>query len=165
MTGKYHVKVSGRNEIFEFDISSKITVICGDSGIGKSVLVDLVAIYSRNNGIGPCKVTVSCNKRCVAPRETGNIYDDMGGFKDCIVFIDENDEISRDTEKFIDYTEKTDNYYVLISRELIDKLPNSITMTCKLKRLDESSEDGLVRNKLYEVGIDNRIENINKGLK
>ena len=49
----------------------------------------------------------------------------LSGISDCIVFIDEGNEFIT-TVDFADKIQKTDNYYVIVTREALPALPYSV---------------------------------------
>ena len=49
----------------------------------------------------------------------------LSGIADSIVFIDEGNEFNKTTE-FADEIQKTDNYYVIVTRESLPSLPYSV---------------------------------------
>ncbi len=48
MKGKYSVFVQNNRLRYEFTISRNITIICGDSATGKTMLLDLLNAYDRD---------------------------------------------------------------------------------------------------------------------
>ncbi len=130
MKGKHTVTVSNVKLQFTLDLTRNITILRGDSGTGKTTLVDMLRDYERlGNQSG---VTVKSDKVC-------HILDDMdwesrlARFKDSIIFIDEGNRFvsSRD---FASAIQGTDNYYVIITRESLYQLPYSVEAVLELKK-------------------------------
>ena len=151
MTGTYHVKISSKNMTYEFDIHRNITIIRGESATGKSTMLDLITIYNRHKGSEPCKVTVSCSKRCVAFTDVDSLYDDIDKLRDCIVFIDECEGINADAERFINRIKGSDNYYVLVTREVMEWIPYSIEEIYRIKKSNRYGTTSAVYNQLDRI--------------
>lgn len=121
MTGSYHVMVQNNRVTFEFDIRRNITIVRGDSGTGKTVLMTLLSAYERlGDGSG---VTVSCARKCVT-MNNANWEAVVTRNNSCIVFADADASIIATTQ-FARATRQTDNYYVIITRECLTNLPHS----------------------------------------
>ena len=112
MKGKYRVIVSTKRLKYDFELRRNLTIVRGDSATGKTTLVDMIQDYVNNPSGTP--VELSCDKKCYVL--AGTLWkEQLNGISDSIVFIDEGNE-------FI----KTDNYYVIISRESLPALPYSV---------------------------------------
>lgn len=65
-----------------------------------------------------------CDKKCHVVE--GSLWkEQLSGISDCIVFIDEGNEFIT-TVDFADKIQKTDNYYVIVTREALPALPYSV---------------------------------------
>lgn len=129
MKGIQHVEISNRDAKFKFDLYRNITLVRGDSGTGKTTLYDMVSDYTRlgdNSG-----VNVSSDKKCVALTDS-DWKNQLRGFKNSIVFIDEGAEYIRSVD-FSTAISKTDNYYVIFSRESLHALPYSVEEIYEIK--------------------------------
>ena len=69
-------------------------------------------------------ISLSCEKECIvlAGRDWENV---LAAKKDCIVFIDEGNRFVH-TKEFAGIIQKTDNYYVIVTREGLVNLPYSV---------------------------------------
>lgn len=115
MVGVKHIKVYNKKVSYDFKIRRKITIISGDSGTGKTTLVDL--IEKANNGEG---VYLECECKCGVLVDKNWQYD-LSLYTNSILFIDENfDAIN--TKEFADAVNKSDNYFVIINREKLSNL-------------------------------------------
>lgn len=131
MKGVQHIEVSNRDAKFEFDLYRNITIINGDSGTGKTTLFNMIFDYTRNKEYSG--VNLSCDKKCIALISTDDDWiSSIKKIKDSIVFIDEGSKFitSYDFAKVI---KKTDNYYVLFTREEIHELPYSVEEVYEMK--------------------------------
>lgn len=62
-------------------------------------------------------VEVVCDKKCHVVE--GSLWkEQLSGVSDCIVFIDEGNEFIK-TVDFADTIQKTDNYYVIVTKRII----------------------------------------------
>ena len=122
MKGKHKVIVSTKRLKYEFELRRNLTIIQGDSATGKTTLVDMIRDFVNNPTGTP--VEVICDKKChVVEGSLGK--EQLSGISDCIVFIDEGNEFIT-TVDFADKIQKTDNYYVIVTREALPALPYSV---------------------------------------
>ena len=104
---------------YKFTIRRNITVVCGDSATGKTTLIEMIQEYN-NNG-SDSGVSISCDKECVVL--SGRSWQqDLKRISGAIVFIDEGNRFML-TDEFAQAIKKTDNYYVLITRECLPNIP------------------------------------------
>lgn len=122
MRGAHRVVVQNKRIRYNFEIRRNITVIRGDSATGKTALVDMVREHFENGDASG--VELFCDKECAVL--DGRTWEaQLSAIKDCIVFIDEgNDFVVSDD--FAAAIQKTDNYYVIVTREGIPSLPYSV---------------------------------------
>ena len=122
MRGSHRIVVQNKRIRYDFIIKRNITVIRGDSATGKTVLIDMIRDYFEN-GNGSA-VELLCDRQC-AVLEGRTWFGQLSEIKDSIVFIDEgNDFIMSD--QFASTIQKTDNYYVIVTRESVPSLPYSV---------------------------------------
>ena len=122
MKGKHKVIVSTKRLKYEFELRRNLTIIQGDSATGKTTLVDMIRDFVNNPTGTP--VEVICDKKCHVVE--GSLWkEQLSGISDCIVFIDEGNEFIT-TVDFADKIQKTDNYYVIVTREALPALPYSV---------------------------------------
>lgn len=131
MIGKHFVDIQNRNVRFKFEIERNISIIRGDSATGKTTLISMVNDYqSQGRASG---VQLSCDKNCVAMVGLGNNWKYfLAGINDSIVFIDEGEEYVSSVD-FAKTIEKTDNYYVIATRNNLCTLPYSVDAIYELK--------------------------------
>lgn len=122
MKGKHRVIVSTKRLKYDFELRRNLTIIRGDSATGKTTLVDMIRDYVNNPAGTP--VELVCDKKCFVLE--GSLWKgQLDEIFDSIVFIDEGNEFVR-TEEFAGCIRKTDNYYVIVSREALPTLPYSV---------------------------------------
>ena len=113
LKGSYHFKVHTKRINYDFVIKRNITFIRGDSGTGKTSLIDLLYEFShkirRNTGIN---VDTKANWIVF----TDDIWNyGRYSISDNVVFIDENNEFLY-THEFARYVKNSGNYFVIITR-------------------------------------------------
>lgn len=114
MKESYRVQVESKRLVYDFELTKKITIIQGDSGTGKTTLINLINNY--NTGSSPVKL--KCDIPCKVINNIDNDWQHkIEGYKNCILFIDKNNKFITSKE-FIDIISKSDNYFVIISRKL-----------------------------------------------
>ena len=123
MTGAYRVVVQNRKIKFDFEIRRNITILRGDSATGKTTLVEMIREYEE---LGPDSgIELLCEKDCVVL--SGRQWEKrLSDLSQSIVFIDEGNAFTASKE-FAAAIQKTDNYYVLVTRESLETLPYSVT--------------------------------------
>lgn len=122
MKGKHRVVISTKRLKYEFDLRRNLTIIRGDSATGKTTLVDMIRDFA-NNPSGT-SVELVCDKKCCVLE--GKLWkEQLHGISDSIIFIDEGNEFIK-TEEFAEEIQKTDNYYVIATREALPSLPYSV---------------------------------------
>lgn len=131
MKGRYEITIQNSLVQFKFEISRNLTILRGDSATGKSTMVDLVRQHSLNGENSG--VNISCKKDCTVL--TGIRWEtEISGIKDSIIFLDEGfDFVS--SKEFADAVSRSDNYYVIATRESLFNLPYSIKEVYGLKNV------------------------------
>lgn len=122
MRGKYHVVVQNSRVRFEFDIRRNITIVRGDSATGKTTLMSLIEEHDRLGD--ESGVEVACERRCLTANNS-NWEAVIGATTSSIIFLDEDTRAVK-TPEFSRLAQKTDNYYVIITRESLPNLPYSV---------------------------------------
>lgn len=122
MKGKYKVSVENNRLHYEFEIKQNITIIRGDSATGKTTLVNMLRQaqkFGASSGIDlicevPCKILEGENWKLI-----------LENAADTIFFID-NGNAFINTVEFAEAVKKSNNYFVLITRENLHNLPYSV---------------------------------------
>lgn len=123
MKGLYFVKVSSSTVVYQFSINRNITIISGDSGTGKTILIERIADY--NNKVPG--ISVSCRVPCIAIGYSKYWKNDILEYrnKECILLMDEDFSEIFTTKEFADIVKFSNCYYVLATRKNIKTLPYS----------------------------------------
>ncbi|MDE5884703.1 MAG: hypothetical protein K2H29_06470 [Oscillospiraceae bacterium] len=122
MRGKIKIYVKNKHITFSFTLERNVTVITGDSGTGKTKLINMVRHYSelgKSSG-----VTLRCDKTCIV-LEGRNWEQILADTHNNVVFVEES-TLFLTSKAFAQAIKKSDNYYVLVTREPLSQIPYSI---------------------------------------
>lgn len=123
MRGTHRVQIQNKRVRYEFELRRNLTVLRGDSATGKTTLVEMVQEYMDNGDNS--SVALRCDKPCYVI--SGATWrGQLSEMRDSIVFIDEGNPFVF-SDAFSEAIQKTDNYYVIVSREGLPNLPYSVT--------------------------------------
>lgn len=122
MKGRHRIVVSTKRLKYDFEIRRNLTMIRGDSATGKTTLIDMIRDYVNNPSGTP--VDLTCDKKCYV-LEGALWKEQLKGITDSIIFIDEGNEFIKSVD-FAEEIQKTDNYYVIATRESLPSLPYSV---------------------------------------
>lgn len=131
MKGKHLVTIKNNVLRYQFEIRRNITIIKGDSATGKTTLIDMVREYFENGE--QSGVSLQCDKTCIVleGRQWKILLENI---HDSIVFIDEGN-LFITTDEFSSAVKKSDNYYVIVTREGLPNLPYSVDEIYGIKSL------------------------------
>lgn len=133
MKGKYRITLQDKNSTvkYELEVSRQITIVCGDSGIGKTLLHKLVEKYCNIGELSNLNLKVDSDYVSVEPFTPQLIRVDNSGFlfkdktrklrwlskpKNVIYLVDE-DILAIKGINFASLIRYTDAYYVIFTRE------------------------------------------------
>ena len=150
MVGKYEIEVSNNRVSFFLEVSRKITIIQGNSGTGKSTLIRLL---SEHNRFGVSSgVKVKSEKECIAYISVSwKQYIDSLSEK--IIFIDGKNPFIY-TKEFADTVRSSDNYFVIIVRDLLPELSydsDAIYGIRECKDAEKCVKNNHVYNEMYKI--------------
>lgn len=123
MKGRYEISISNKSLRYEFVVQRKYTIMRGFSASGKSELVRLV----KSKGVsiktsGKCKISIlDENYEAMLEKYKGRVF-----------IADESLECINSVEFYIKM-QKSDNYFVLISRDKLSHIPFSISEIYELR--------------------------------
>lgn len=130
MKGKISLSIKNKHISFKIELERNLTVITGDSGTGKTKLINMIRAYSlegKNSG-----VTLKCVNPCVV-LEGVNWEIQLANIQKSIVFVEESTKFLASYE-FAKYIQRTDNYYVFVTREPLPQIPYSIDSIKQIKK-------------------------------
>lgn len=122
MKGKYNILIQNNVLQYRFEIRRNITIIKGDSAAGKTTLVEMVREYYENGE--QSGVNLQCEKTCVVleGRQWKVLLENI---HDSIIFIDEGNQFVS-SDEFALAVKRSDNYFVIVTREALPNLPYSV---------------------------------------
>lgn len=147
MKGKYKVSVENNRLHYEFEIKQNITIIRGDSATGKTILVNMLRQaqkFGASSGIDlicevPCKILEGENWKLI-----------LENAADTIFFID-NGNAFINTVEFAEAVKKSNNYFVLITRENLHNLPYSVDEIYGLHCSGKYRDTRKMYNQIYRI--------------
>lgn len=147
MKGKHRIIVQNKKIKYDFELKRNITVIRGDSATGKTALVDMIREYYENGE--DSGIDLRCDKTCTV-LEGRNWKNQLALYTDCIVFIDEGNPFVASTE-FASAIQKTDNYYVVVTRESISALAYSVEEIYGIRNSGKYGRLKQTYNEMYHI--------------
>ena len=120
MKGSHRIIVESRKVKYDFVIHRNITIITGDSGSGKTVLIDLIHDYGRYGADSGVFLSCDCPCKVIDSEDWERKIEETTG---SIIFIDEGNRFLV-SKKFAQLVQGSDNYFVLATREKLPDLRN-----------------------------------------
>lgn len=110
---------------YEFTITQKYNLLIGDSGTGKTELVNIVETYDLDNS------AVQCSGYRLLKTDRRLSIDDLYTLKDYIIFLDESSPLlhRKDASTIL---ENSKNYFIIISRDVTLGF-KSVSLDCVYK--------------------------------
>lgn len=147
MKGSYRIVVQNAKVRYDFEVRRNITVIKGDSATGKTTLVEMIREYYEDGE--ESGISLSCEKEC-AVLQGRDWESSLENKKDCIIFIDEGNRFVHSRE-FARAIQKTDNYYVIVTREGLVNLPYSAEEIYGIRESGKYASVKQVYHELYHL--------------
>lgn len=113
MKSSHRVIVESRKVKYDFVIRRNITILTGDSGTGKTVLIDLIRDYRRYGSDSGVFLSCDCECRTIDNEDWERQIEETSG---SIIFIDEGNRFLT-SKKFAMLVQNSDNYFVIATRE------------------------------------------------
>lgn len=152
MKGIKHILIKNKRISYDFTLERNVSIISGNSATGKTTLFNLVLAYEKDKNNG---VKLDCECECITLNN--NDWEmKLLKFKSVICFIDEKSRFYK-SKSFADAIKKTDNYYVIITRESIENIPYSVDSIYKIVGGKKHTLE-----KLYDLRKNNYWYNDNK---
>lgn len=147
MTGVHQITIQNKKIKYSFEVRRNITVIRGNSATGKTVLVEMVREYYENGE--DSGITLQCDKQC-AVLGSMNWEAQLSTIHDSIIFIDEGSRFVA-SKDFALAIQKTDNYYVIVTRERLSALPYSINEIYGIRNAGKYGQLRQTYNELFHI--------------
>ena len=123
LIGSFRFKVYNKHIQYDFIIKRNVTVISGNSGVGKTALIDLLKEYmlmsSRNKKLN--SITIETNSDWLVWDDSLLRNNYFKTINSKIIFIDEDIDFIF-TKEFSSFVKHSDNYFVLIRRDNLSNL-------------------------------------------
>ena len=157
MKGSYRIVAQNSKIRYDFEINRNITVIKGDSATGKTTLVELIREYYEDGE--ESGINLSCEKEC-AVLDGRDWENALKNIKDTILFIDEGNRFVH-SKDFARAIQKTDNYYVIVTREGLVNLPYSVEEIYGIRESGKYASTKQIYNEFYRLyGVRNHSEKV-----
>ena len=130
MKGKYSIVIKNNKVAYTLELERNITILTGDSGIGKSSVRRLVHDYEQYGK--KSAVTVKCKVPCRTIISDDDWEYRISKISNSIIFIDEGHGFIKSKE-FAEAISQSGNYFVLITRNSLPQIPYSVNSILSLK--------------------------------
>ncbi len=157
MKGKHHIIISNNRIRYEFDVRRNITVIRGDSGTGKTTLINMLRQY-QNLGTDS-GIDLSCDVPCKV-LEGSDWKLRLTGITKSILFIDEENRFIV-SEEFAHEVQNSDNYFVIITRENLYNLPYSVEEIYGIHNSGKYNDTRKTYQEIYQLYSADQVNHVN----
>ena len=130
MKGIKRFSVIKKRYRYDIEVRRKISVIQGNSGIGKSKLFESIRSWNLDGGNGKSAIRISGYTNVIAldPSDYKTFELECNKYKDYIIIIDEDsekDEFKLKSTEFARVINSSSNYFIIIYRESLNNLAYS----------------------------------------
>jgi len=147
MKGSHRIIVESRKVKYDFIVKRNITILTGDSGSGKTVLIDLIRDYRRYGS--DSGVFLSCDREC-RTIDNEDWERQLDEISNSIIFIDEGNRFLT-SKRFAELVHQSDNYFVLATREKLPMLPYSVNEIHGFRKSGKFHEARQKYNEIYHL--------------
>ena len=153
MIGKFDIEIYNRRVHYFLTIKRNITILQGNSATGKTELIRLISEYEENgNSSG---ITLKCDVKCTV-LTSANWELVLNSLKGSIIFIDETANFlksQRFSQRFAEHVRRSDNYFVIVTRDNLEQLPYSIDEIYGLRQRnpDKTGRPDMTYNETYRI--------------
>ncbi|MDO4338807.1 MAG: ATP-binding protein [Eubacteriales bacterium] len=147
MKGTHRVIVESRKVKYDFVIKRNITILSGNSGSGKTVLIDLIRDYRRYHSDSGVFLSCDCDCRTIDNEDWERQLEEISN---SIIFIDEGNRFLT-SKRFAELVQKSDNYFVIATREKLPMLPYSVNEIYGFRKSGKFHEVRQKYNEIYHL--------------
>lgn len=147
MRGAHRIIVESKKIKYDFTVRRNITIITGDSGSGKTLLMDLIRDYRRYGADSGVMVSCDCECRTLDDEDWQRKLSEMA---QSIIFIDEGNKFLS-SRQFAEAISGSDNYFVISTREKLPMIPYSVREIYGFRKSGKFHEARQTYNELYHL--------------
>lgn len=147
MRGAHRIIVESRKVKYDFVVKRNITILTGNSGSGKTILIDLIRDYRRYGADSGVFVSCDCECRTIDNEDWKRQIEEISS---SIIFIDEGNRFLFSKE-FAGVVQKSDNYFVIATREKLPMLPYSVNEIYGFRKSGKFHEAKQKYNQIYHI--------------
>lgn len=147
MKGSHRIIVESKKVKYDFIIKRNITIFTGDSGSGKTVLIDLIREYRRYGADSGVFLSCDCECKTIDHEDWERQIEETSN---SIIFIDEGNRFLT-SKKFAELVLQSDNYFVLATREKLPMLPYSVNEIYGFRQSGKFHEAKKKYNEIYHL--------------
>ena len=147
MKGSHRVIVESKKVKYDFVLKRNITILTGDSGSGKTVLIDLIRDYNRYGTDSGVFLSCDCECKTINNEDWERQIEETSGN---IIFIDEGNRFLI-SKRFAELVKQSDNYFVLATREKLATLSYSINEIYGFRESGKFHEAKQKYNEIYHL--------------
>ena len=147
MKGSHRVIVESKKVKYDFVLNRNITILTGDSGSGKTVLIDLIRDYNRYGTDSGVFLSCDCECKTINNEDWERQIEETSGN---IIFIDEGNRFLI-SKRFAELVKQSDNYFVLATREKLPTLSYSINEIYGFRESEKFREAKQKYNEIYHL--------------
>ena len=147
MKGSHRVIVESRKVKYDFVIKRNITILTGDSGSGKTVLIDLIRDYKRFGSDSGVFLSCDCECKTIDNEDWERQIEEISN---SIIFIDEGNRFLS-SKRFAELIQQSDNYYVIATREKLPMLSYSVNEIYGFRESGKYHEAKQKYNEIYHL--------------
>ena len=147
MRGSHRIIVESKKVKYDFIIKRNITILTGDSGSGKTVLIDFIREYRRYGADSGVFVSCDCECKTINNEDWERQIEETSN---SIIFIDEGNRFLT-SRRFAELVQQSDNYFVLATREKLPMLPYSVNEIYGFRQSGKSHGAKKKYNEIYHL--------------
>ncbi len=149
MKGSHRIIVESKKVKYDFIIIIKrnITILTGNSGSGKTVLIDFIHEYRRYGTDSGVFLSCDCECKTIDNEDWERQIEETSN---SIIFIDEGNRFLT-SKRFAELVQQSDNYFVLATREKLPMLPYSVNEIYGFRQSGKFHEAKKKYNEIYHL--------------
>lgn len=147
MKGNYHIVVQNNRLRYELDVKRNITLIRGDSATGKTTLLNMIQSAYEMGADSGVEINCECSCRTLTGSDWKLILPKL---HKQIIFLDEENRFIK-SQEFAAEVKKSDNYFVIITREDLPNLPYSVDEIYGIHASGKYHDTKKIYNETYRI--------------